>query len=82
MKPLDLAGVRVVRVDDTGGAGDPYEDFLAGGSPAPVECWLEDEDEMLAINYTSGTTGRPKGVMYSHRGRLAQRARRDARVAA
>ncbi len=68
IKPLDLNGVRVIRVDDTGRAGDPYEDFLAGGSPAPVESWLESEDEMLAINYTSGTTGRPKGVIYTHRG--------------
>jgi len=58
----------VVRVDDTGAAGDPYEDFLAGGSPEPVESWLESEDETISINYTSGTTGRPKGVMYSHRG--------------
>src|SRR5437773_1772869 len=48
--------------------GDPYEDFLAGGSPGPVESWLEDEEETIAINYTSGTTGRPKGVMYSYRG--------------
>src|SRR2546425_922606 len=68
VKPLDLGGVRVVRVDDTGGPGDPYEDFLAGGSPGPVESWLEDEEETIAINYTSGTTGRPKGVMYSYRG--------------
>src|SRR2546422_2740784 len=37
VKPLPLAGLRVVRVDDTGTAGDPYEDFLAGGSPARSE---------------------------------------------
>jgi fatty-acyl-CoA synthase len=67
VKPLDLGGMTVVRVDDTGAAGDPYEDFLAGGAPGPVESWLESEDETISINYTSGTTGRPKGVMYSHR---------------
>ena len=68
IEPLDLEGVTVVRVDDTGAAGDPYEDFLAAGSPEPVESWLEDEEEPISINYTSGTTGRPKGVMYTHRG--------------
>ena len=68
VKPIDLGGIRVIRVDDTGAAGDPYEDFLAGGSPEPVESWLEDEEETISINYTSGTTGRPKGVMYAHRG--------------
>ncbi|HET8576556.1 MAG TPA: AMP-binding protein, partial [Methylomirabilota bacterium] len=68
IKPLDLSALTVVRVDDTGAAGDPYEDFLDTGSPAPVESWLEDEEEMLSINYTSGTTGRPKGVIYTHRG--------------
>jgi fatty-acyl-CoA synthase len=68
IKPLDLPGMKVVRVDDTGAPGDPYEDFLAGGSPGPVSSWLEDEEETICINYTSGTTGRPKGVMYSARG--------------
>ena len=33
VKPVDLTGVRVVRVDDTGAVGDPYEDFLATGAP-------------------------------------------------
>src|SRR5262247_2235901 len=68
VKPLDLTRLKVVRVDDTGGAGDPYEDFLAGGTAEPVESWLEDEEETISINYTSGTTGRPKGVMYTYRG--------------
>ncbi|PYM64803.1 MAG: acyl-CoA synthetase [Candidatus Rokuibacteriota bacterium] len=68
LKPLDLGALRVVRIDDTGAPGDPYEDFLAGGSPDPGEPWLDDEYETISINYTSGTTGRPKGVMVHHRG--------------
>ncbi len=47
---------------------DTFEDLLATGSAAEVEPWLEDEDETIAIDYTSGTTGRPKGVMYTYRG--------------
>ncbi len=65
---LDTAGLRVVRIDDTGKPGDPYEDLLAAAPPGPIESWLADEEETIAINYTSGTTGRPKGVMYTHRG--------------
>src|SRR5262249_51521311 len=44
------------------------EDFIAGHPDGPVESWLDDEYETIAIDYTSGTTGRPKGVMYHHRG--------------
>jgi acyl-CoA synthetase (AMP-forming)/AMP-acid ligase II len=48
--------------------GLEYEEFLATGSPEPIEANIDSEDQLLALNYTSGTTGRPKGVMYHHRG--------------
>src|SRR5256712_9991233 len=37
VKPLDLGGVRVFRVVEPGGPGDPNKDFLAAGSPGPVQ---------------------------------------------
>ena len=67
-KLLADVDVEQVRIDDTGESGDPYEDYIAEGSDEPVESVLEDEEETISINYTSGTTGRPKGVMYTHRG--------------
>lgn len=45
-----------------------YEDFLAGGDPGFAWILPQDEWESLALNYTSGTTGRPKGVVCHHRG--------------
>jgi len=45
-----------------------YEELLAEGDPAWPWRWPEDEWEAIALNYTSGTTGNPKGVVYHHRG--------------
>lgn len=45
-----------------------YEAFLAEGDPQFAWQWPEDEWQAIALNYTSGTTGNPKGVIYHHRG--------------
>ncbi|HHX89456.1 MAG TPA: AMP-binding protein [Paracoccus sp.] len=45
-----------------------YEEFLGTGDPDAPWHMPQDEWESLALNYTSGTTGRPKGVVYHHRG--------------
>jgi fatty-acyl-CoA synthase len=66
--PLALADVRVVRCASSGDGRDEYEAFLAAASSAAPESWLEDEEETISINYTSGTTGQPKGVQYTYRG--------------
>src|SRR5581483_7098568 len=48
--------------------GEAYEAFLAGAGDGEPESRLETDDDTISINYTSGTTGRPKGVMYTYRG--------------
>ncbi len=48
--------------------GIDYEAFLATGSPEFAWPAPADEWDAIALNYTSGTTGNPKGVVYSHRG--------------
>src|SRR3712207_8766948 len=58
--------VERVRIDDTGEKGDPYEDYIAEGSPEPVESVLEDEEEMISVNYTSGTDRKSTRLNSSH----------------
>ncbi len=45
-----------------------YEEFTARGNEEPLPFRVDDEHRPISINYTSGTTGRPKGVLYTHRG--------------
>jgi fatty-acyl-CoA synthase len=60
-------GLRLVRA---GRAEDEYETLLRAANPRRSE--VADERGLLSINYTSGTTGKPKGVMYHHRGAYLQ----------
>ena len=45
-----------------------YEEFLAGGDPEFTWFRPQDEWDAISLNYTSGTTGNPKGVIFHHRG--------------
>jgi fatty-acyl-CoA synthase len=67
--------ILVIDVDDPEftGTGElvgkiEYEAFLAGGNPGYAWKGPDNEWDAISLNYTSGTTGNPKGVVYHHRG--------------
>ncbi len=74
---LALAKVKPLVIDyddpEYKGAGErlgqiEYEDFVASGDPDFMWAMPDDEWDAICLNYTSGTTGDPKGVVYHHRG--------------
>ncbi len=60
LDPAGPGGTQLGQVD--------YEAFLSGADPGFAEITPADEWDAIALNYTSGTTGNPKGVVYHHRG--------------
>ncbi|MEO1704341.1 MAG: AMP-binding protein [Pseudomonadota bacterium] len=74
LEACEGAGPTIIEVPDAE-AGYPatgryptYDDLLSEGDSDFAWIMPSDEWESLALNYTSGTTGRPKGVVYHHRG--------------
>ena len=74
---LALAKVKPLVIDyddpEYSGAGErlgtiEYEEFIAQGDPEFAWLMPQDEWDAISLNYTSGTTGDPKGVVYHHRG--------------
>jgi 3-(methylthio)propionyl---CoA ligase len=74
---LTLCKVKPLLIDyddpEYTGAGErlgsiEYEDFIAQGDPDYAWAMPDDEWDAITLNYTSGTTGDPKGVVYHHRG--------------
>ncbi len=74
---LELADVKPLVIDiEDSTLGEPgaaigsltYEDLIAEGDACGQRRLPEDEWDAIALNYTSGTTGNPKGVVYHHRG--------------
>jgi fatty-acyl-CoA synthase len=58
----DLEGMACIEL------GEEHEAFIASATPLEAPVAVADEYDAISVNYTSGTTGKPKGVIYHHRG--------------
>lgn len=65
---LGDAAIPVVKLCSNPGAGDGLDFFATDMPEAELAAGPAAETDPIALNYTSGTTGRPKGVVYTHRG--------------
>jgi fatty-acyl-CoA synthase len=75
IKPGDNSGILWVNLQDPVAGmtdcpldGPSFDEFVDGAEVLSIAAGVDDEQRICSINYTSGTTGRPKGVMYTHRG--------------
>jgi fatty-acyl-CoA synthase len=59
---------QLLRIGSGSLAARDFESELARASAEPLSAAISDEDATISLNYTSGTTGRPKGVIYTYRG--------------
>ncbi|MGA8051810.1 MAG: acyl-CoA synthetase [Burkholderiales bacterium] len=69
-RPIEVIDVEDASYDGPGKrlGGKTYDELLAEGDPEWNWPWPADEWQAISLNYTSGTTGNPKGVVYHHRG--------------
>ncbi|HEV3133420.1 MAG TPA: class I adenylate-forming enzyme family protein [Acidimicrobiia bacterium] len=67
----ELEHVFVTDFDEPDGVARPGDELLHGDDPGTLPAGGVDEDDLFAILYTSGTTGRPKGATLTHRQALA-----------
>ncbi|TYO96237.1 acyl--CoA ligase family protein [Desulfallas thermosapovorans] len=63
----DIKIINICDVEPKAFDGPDYEEFIAV-EPEEFYYGVDDEQQPITLNYTSGTTGKPKGVLYTHRG--------------